>query len=156
MGSYISFAIPILFTLFTEIFFMFFLILTTPVYSFHTQRCSHAFPIHLWLGIELSQVSAELLPGVPSKAYNMFPCSKGLSTASFRTCWSWSLHEKKYCPENDAYSTFAVSHTLPGRAVLRLWQFSSLRDSTAQASVQEPCWYRCVMDCHCSQAGIIC
>lgn len=154
MGSYISFAISILFILFTEIFSMFFLILTAPVYSFRTQRCSHTFPIHLWLGIELSQVSAELLPGVPSKAYNMFPCSKGLSIASFRTCWSWSLHETKYCPENDAKSPFAVPHTLSVRAVLRLWQFSSLCDSTAQASVQEPCSYWCVMDCHCSQAGI--
>lgn len=68
MGSYISFAIPILFILFTEIFSMFFLMLTAPIYSSHTQRCGHAFPVHLSLGIQLSQVSAELLPRVPSKA----------------------------------------------------------------------------------------
>lgn len=69
--------------------------LTAPVCSFHTQRCSHTFLIHLWLGIELSQASAELLPR--SKAQNVFPCREGLSTASFRTCWSQSLHETKYC-----------------------------------------------------------
>lgn len=75
----------------------------------------------------------------------MFPCREGLSLASFRTCWSWSSHETKYYPENDAKSPFAVPHTLSGRAVLRLWQFSNLCDSTARASVQEPCSCWCVM-----------
>lgn len=44
--------------------------------------------------------------------------------------WSQSLHETKYSPENDAKSPFAVPHTLSGRAVLRLWQCSSLCYST--------------------------
>lgn len=40
--------------------------------------------------------------------------------------------------ENSAKSPFAVPHTLFGRAVLGLGQFSSLSDSTAQSSVQNP------------------
>lgn len=98
----------------------------------------------------LSQASSKLLPRVSSKA----PCCKicspveGLSIASFWTCWSQSMHEPKYSPEDDAKSSFTVPHTLSRRAALCLCQFSSLGDSTAQAAAQNPISYQCVMDFH--------
>lgn len=92
----------------------------------------------------------------PIKGIKYVPLQRRPEHSFLQNLWSQSLHETKYSPENDAKSPFAVPHTLSGRAVLRLWQCSSLCYSTAQASVQEPrlCW--CVMGCHYSQAGIIC
>lgn len=89
----------------------------------------------------------------PIKGIKYVPLQRRPEHSFLQNLWSQSLHETKYSPENDAKSPFAVPHTLSGRAVLRLWQCSSLCYSTAQASVQEPrlCW--CVMGCQSLQSG---
>lgn len=75
-------------------------------------------------------------------------CSPAEQAWAFRTCRSQALCEPKHSPEDDAKRPFAVTRTLFGRAVLHLCQFSSLSDSTAEASVQNPNSYQCVTDCH--------